>query len=307
MNLDAQAALGFVVSQTSHIEQAVNEALYPDIQYPNLIPVDTSAHPFAKSVTYYSSDKFGEALWINGNADDIPLAGTERAKHETSVFMAGIGYGYGLEEIEYARMLGMNLTNDDAMAARRAYEEFVDRVALQGDTPKGFQGLFNNSNVTAEAATNGNWPTRDGDQILKDVNDAIQGIHDDTNTVAMADTVLLPWSRYNLIASKRLGDTERTVLSYLRENNILTATTGQQLTIRGERRLDTAGTSLSPVGTRMIVYRRDPQVLKLHIPMPHRFLPVWQSGPMRYEVPGIFRLGGLDIRRPKEVRYVDGV
>jgi hypothetical protein len=48
-------------------------------------------------------------------------------------------------------------------------------------------------------------------------------------------------------------------------------------------------------------------VLKMHIPMPHRFLPVWQTGPMFYEVPGIFRLGGLEIRRPKAVRYVDGI
>jgi hypothetical protein len=127
---DAVAALGFVVSQTSHIEAAVNATVYPDIQYPTLIPVDTSAHPFAKSVTYYSSDKVGAADWINGNADDVPLASGTLSKHETMVHTAGIGYAYGWEEIEHARMLGIDLPNDDAMAARRAYEEMVDRVAL---------------------------------------------------------------------------------------------------------------------------------------------------------------------------------
>ncbi|HHG5668033.1 TPA: hypothetical protein ACPWPV_003028 [Pseudomonas aeruginosa] len=35
--LDAQAALGFVVSQTTYIERQVNEIVYPDIQYPQLI------------------------------------------------------------------------------------------------------------------------------------------------------------------------------------------------------------------------------------------------------------------------------
>jgi hypothetical protein len=70
------------------------------------------------------------------------------------------------------------------------------------------------------------------------------------------------------------------------------------------RGLDTAGAG----GTaRMVAYRRDPNVVKLHIPMPHRFLPVWQSGPIRWEVPGIFRLGGTDVRRPKEMLYVDGL
>jgi hypothetical protein len=32
--------------------------------------------------------------------------------------------------------------------------------------------------------------------------------------------------------------------------------------------------------------------------MPFRFFPAWQTGPWRFEVPGAFRLGGLDIRRP---------
>jgi hypothetical protein len=57
----------------------------------------------------------------------------------------------------------------------------------------------------------------------------------------------------------------------------------------------------------MIAYRRDPQVLKLHIPMPHRFLGVYQDGPLHWVVPGVFRLGGLDIRRPLEVKYRDGI
>ena len=120
---DAQAALGFVVAQTAIIEAAVYQVRYPDIQYPGLVPVDTSGSPLAKSVTYYSSDKFGEAQWLNGNADDVAIAGTERSKFETPVFTAGIGYAYGWEEIEQAQMLGVPLASDDAMAARRAYEE----------------------------------------------------------------------------------------------------------------------------------------------------------------------------------------
>ncbi len=56
----------------------------------------------------------------------------------------------------------------------------------------------------------------------------------------------------------------------------------------------------------MIAFRRSPEVLKLHIPMPLRFLPVQIDG-LRYKVPGVFRLGGLDIRLPKEVIYRDGL
>lgn len=301
---DAQSALGFLQSQTSHIETQVNEIVYPDIQYPSLIPVDTSAHPFAQTVTYYSSDKVGRASWINGNASDIPMADTSMAEHQTNVYTAGIGYGWGWEEVGIAQKLGINLGNDKAMAARRAYEEMVDRVALTGDTEKNFQGLINNSSVDEAAATNGSWGTATTDEILQDVNDALLAVATGTLYTSVADTLLLSPGKMNFIATKRLGDTTMTILEFLRQNNTYTAMTGRPLTIRTVRGLETAGTG----GTeQMIAYRRDPQVLKLHIPMPHRFLPVIQDGPLRWVVPGVFRLGGLDIRRPGEVKYRYGI
>lgn len=303
---DAQSALGFVQSQTAHIEQQVNETVYPDIQYPNLIPVDTSANEWAQTVTYYSSDKFGAADWINGNSGDIPLADTEMSEHSTAVHTAGIGYGYGLAEINTASLVGANLTADKAMAARRAYEEMVDRVALRGDAKKNFKGLINYTGVTAASATTGAWDggSTTEDEILADINEVILGIAEDTAYTGMADTLLLPFAKLNTLATTRLGDTQSTILQFLRQNNTYTAMTGQALTIRGVRGLETAGSGST---NRMVAYRRAPDVLKLHIPMAHRFLPAFQKSPTYVEVAGMFRLGGLDIRRIKEVRYSDGI
>lgn len=303
---DAQAALGFVISQTSFIERQVNEIVYPDIQYPALVPVDTSAPEWVKSVTYFSQDKFGKADWLNGNADDIPRAGTQRTKYETEVHMAGIGYGYGLEEINQAAMLGINLAADDAMAARRAYEEFVERVALTGDTAKGMTGLLNASTVTATANKSGKlWSAATPAEILGDINSALIGQFTGTLFTSMADTVLLPYTRYLDIASRMVSaDSSMSVLTWLQQNNAYTAQTGRPLTIRAIRGLDTAGGSGS---ARMVTYRRDPNVVKMHIPMPHRFLPAFQASPTRVEVAGIFRLGGVDWRRPKEAAYTDGI
>ena len=309
---DAQSAMAFVLSQNTHIESGVYAKKYPDIQYPGLIPVDTSAHPFAKTVTYYSSDKFGASKWINGNSDDVPIAGTTREKHETAVHTAGIGYAWGWEEVGQAQRLGINLQADDAMAARRAYEEMVDRIALLGDTEKNFEGLLDNSEVTSVAAGNGNWDSASPDAIIDDINDALGYVHDNTNTTSLADTLLLPWSKYRRLA-KRLTDSSTNTLEYITKYNIYTQLTGQPLMIRGLRGLDTIGTDydVSPpdegAATRMVAYKRDPEVLKLHIPMPLRFLGVHQDGPLRWVVPGVFRLGGLDIRQPKGVIYVDGV
>lgn len=303
--IDAQAAMGFVIAQASIIEPGVYRTVYPDIQYHDLIPVDTSGSEFATSVTYFSSDQYGKADWINGNADDIPRAGTTRSKFETPVYTAGIGYGYGWEEIGRAQMLGINLPNEDAMAARRASEELVDRVALQGDSSKGFTGLFNASGVTPVAAPTGAWGTATPDQIAADMNAALLNVFNGTNTTSVADTMLLPWSKFLLVSTKKMSDnSDLTILQWFLANNVFTALTGRPLTVRGLRGLDNAGAGGV---ARLIAYRKDPTVLKLHMPMPHRFLPVYQSGPLRWDVPGVMRLGGLDVRLPKEVVYMDGI
>lgn len=302
---DAQSALGFAIAQTAIIEPGVYATKYPDIQYRDLIPVDASGSEFATSVAYFSSDQYGKADWINGNSDDVPKAGTTRAKHETAVHTAGIGYGWGFEELGRAQLLGINLASEDAMAARRAAEEMVDRVALLGDADKGFTGLFNAAGVVPTAAPTGAWAGKDGDLIAADMNAALVNSFNGTNSTSIADTLLLPWSKFIQISTQRMSDaSDATILSYFLANNAYTALTGRPLTIRGLRGLDTAGAAGV---TRMIAYRNDAQVLKLHMPMPHRFLPVYQSGPLRFDVPGVLRLGGLDVRLPKEVVYLDGI
>jgi hypothetical protein len=304
-----QEAMGFLVSQTAHIESQVVEIQYPDIQYPQLIPVDTSANEWAKSITYYSTDKTGRANWFHAAAKDIHIADVERAQHEVGVEMADIGYRYNLEELGQAMMIpGMNLSADRAAAARRAYEEFIDDVALRGKAEKSMYGIMDYPGVTTVLASNesGNttWDTKSVDGILADVNNALSGVYTGSLTVEMADTILLPINALTTLGTKRIDSTDVSAMSYLMRNNVYTQITGSPLTIRALRGLETAGQNGSG---RMVAYRRDPQVLKMHIPMTHRFMPVWQTGPLVFDVPGIFRTAGLEIRRPGAVRYVDGI
>jgi hypothetical protein len=304
-----QANLGFVVSQATHIEAQVNRVVYPEIQYQDLIPVDTSAFAWAPSVTYYSMDGAGQAQWIGGKASDIPTVGVGMDKFETPVFMAAIGYDYSLEEVMRARAQQINLPAEKATLARRVYEEFVDNIALNGNAQKGFEGLWSYTGVpSALVPADGTgasalWSTKTPALILRDVNDLITGTGTATAETAYADTLVLPFARFNAIASMQLPNTTMTVLEFLRQNNVYTARTGRPLTIRAARGLETKGAGST---MRMVAYRRSPDVLKLHIPMPHQFLPPQVVG-LNYLVPGIFRLGGLDIRRPSEVRYADGL
>ena len=307
---DAQAALGFLVSQVSSIESEVYAIRYADIQYPRLVPVDTSAYPWAKTVTYFTTDQVGQADWMDGDASDMPFAELSRAKYETTVESAKIGYRFSLEEVNQAMMVpGMNLPADKAAAARRAADELVERVVISGDGRKGFLGLVNQALVPQVAVPNGAagspaWAQKTPAEILADVNNALVGAWASSAQVELHDTVLLPVAQYGTIAAMpRSATSDTTVVTYLQTNNVYTSTTGRPLTIRTLRQLKGAGAG----GTdRMITYRRDPQVLKFHMPMPHQFFPP-QQRMLEFVIPGMMRLGGLDVRLPRGISYNDGI
>lgn len=306
-----QQALTFLVQQAAIIEPEVVKVLYPEIQYPSLVPVDTSGNEWARTAIFFSMDQFGKADWITHLAKDIPLADVTRQKHERVIAMAGIGYGYSLEEIAMAMQVpGNDLTGDRAAAAKRGYEEFVDSVALRGDTDHNWGGLINHPDVTfGDVAADGTgpstlWSTKTTSQIIRDINAVLTAVYTTSLTVELADTLLLPIDRLTYIATQQIPNTSMTILDFILTKNMVTLTTGRPLTVRGVRGLETAGAG----GTnRMVAYRRDPDVLKMRIPMPHRFLAPMQDGPLNYLVPGVFRLGGIQLRRPKAMRYADGI
>jgi hypothetical protein len=305
-----QQALGFLLSQTAYIEQEAYRIQYPEIIYNQLIPIDSSAGEWSKSITYFSLDKVGQAQWLNSSATDLPYADINRQKFEQSIEMAGIGYTYTLEELGTAMMIpGLNLTAERAEAARFAYEMFMDNHAYRGSTVKNVTGLFNNPYVTVVTAATGasqstHWSVKTADEIIADVQNALTGVYEGSLTVEMADTVLLPIGEMQKLANIRIPNTYGNALDYLARYNLYTATTGAPLTLRGVLGLDSAG---GDGGGRMIVYRKDPRVLKLHLPMPHKFLPVFQRSALAFDIPGIFRVGSVEVRRTGAIRYVDGI
>jgi hypothetical protein len=293
--LDNQSALNFVVSQRTHIEAEVLRKPYPAIRYAELVPVDTSANPFALSVTFFSQDSVGRAKFVNGKGDDIPLVNIKGTKFEQTVNMAGVGYSFSLEEIGAAQMMGANLSSDGADAARLAYEQFVDEVTFAGDATLGIEGFYNMTGITS-AAAGATFAASTPDAILGIINTALNAIHSSTLGVEMADTIILPLAEYGRLASTRLGDTNVTILEFIKAANVYTSQTGQPLTVVGDRRLT----------TRMVVYRRDPAVLKLHMPMPLRFIAP-QFVNLEVKVLGMFRFAPVSVRRPGAVRYVTGI
>jgi hypothetical protein len=313
---DAQQAMGFVIPQFYNIEQTIYQIKYPSFDYASLVPVVTEGNEWSRGTLFRSMDSAGKAEFLSGMAQDVPYASVTMSQYVKGYELAGIGYEWSLEEIQVAALEGRDLGNDKANAARRIAEQFLWNSCFTGKSDgvtseKGWTGVLNDPTVpatTAPATGTGattTWTTKTSDQIQADFNNALSGIISTTIETEEADTVLLPTSRYNYIASTpRAVGTDTTILSFLQNNNVYTQRTGQPLTIRGFRALETAGASNTK---RMVAYRRAPDVLRFHLPMPHQFLPPFQKTSMTWEVAGIMRTGGAEIRLPFAMSYVDGI
>ncbi|MCO6050851.1 DUF2184 domain-containing protein [Mesorhizobium sp. RP14(2022)] len=308
---DAPAlALNFLRTAQNYIEPGIYARAYPDFQYRELVPVDNSAPEWTTNIDFFSmGDDVGEAREFAPDGDDINFVDFKLDKGSSRVFMVGIGYRYNLQELAHAQAYGIRLTDERADAARRKYELFVDNLAFVGRAKLGMPGLINSISVTALTAANGaagtaTWETKTVDEIVADVNNVLSDIFLTTNGIEQADTLLLSQQKYAYLATKRLSDMQSiTLLEHIQRVNIYTIRTGRPLTIRAVFGLETAGAG----GTqRMAAYRRDPGVVKMHIPMPLRWLQA-EHRLLKYEVPGIFRTGGVEFRRPGAARYLDGI
>lgn len=312
---DAQA-LSFVQGQFYAVNQRVFEARYPNFDYGRFVYVDTSGDPFSPGIITYTSDRTGRANWQSGYAKDVPLADVNQDQQLRQHYMAAIGYQWNWEEVNTAMRSPMgSLPDRRARAARQAYEEFMYNLTISGDSEKGFGGLINYAGVptsTAAAVGTGGtslWVNSAGvgqktpQQILNDINTALQGVWLASNQTMLADTLLLPPEAYLYIAQTLIGSgNSETILSFVQRTNVYTLETGRQLTIRSLRDLSTA--AAGDTG-RMVAYNNDSELVRLHLPMPLRFLGVYQDGPLNWTVPGVFRTGGLEIMSTSVMRYVD--
>lgn len=319
MNFQDQQALAFVQGQAFQVNQRVYETRYPDWDFARLIYVDTSGPEWSPGIMTYTSDMSGQAKWQSGYAKDVPMADVSQAMQTRTHQLAAIGYQWNIEEINTTMNFpGANLPDRRARAARLAYMKFMYDLTLRGNTEKGMTGLVNYAGVVATNApadgTGGStlWVDANGvgqktpAQIVRDVNLALMGVYMGTNEIELADTLLLPHEALTYAAQTPYSPTTmETILSFIARNNIYTLTTGRELTIRGLRALSEASND----GTtgRMVAYKNDAEYVKLHLPMPHRFLPVYQDGPMNYAVPGIFRTGGVELLTTKAMRYIDQI
>jgi hypothetical protein len=308
---DAQQALGFLSPMLLRINTEIDMQEYPDFNFAQFLFVNTDGGMWSYGSIFYSGDIAGRPEWLDGAAYDMPYADISTVQFLQENHLAGIGYSWHRQELERASMMGRNLGSEKASAARTVADARIYGLSMRGDTLKNMTGLVNNANVpTAYVAADGTGSSRlftdkTTIQINRDVNAVLNAPFNSTLETKRANTLLLPTTRLQYLASTPFQTgSDTTILAFIKANNSYTLETGQPLTIRGTRELETAGASST---ARMMAYANQREVVQLYLPGPHEFFDPFQKGAFVWEIPGLFNIGGVEFRRPKGAAYRDGI
>jgi len=282
--------LEYVMAQVERVEYGPNLAL-------QFIPLDTSVPEGAREYSYDQWDHIGLAKIITNYADDLPQAEAFAKRFTAVVKDLGIAYGFSTSDLRAIQFSRGRLNDERAMAAREALDNAIDQLAATGNSAHGLEGFLNNSNVTPTAPAIGTWddsttPT----EFFQDLNKLQNAIVAGTRTLYKPDTVLFSTHDYNLLLRPIGADFNTTILkAWLAQSPYVKNADQWPL-------LDTAGAD--GAHSRMVMYKRDPRVVSVVIPMMLRQLPPqWKN--LQATINGEASFGGIKIVKPAAVAYMD--
>lgn len=302
VNLDSGETI-FFARELELIKSKSYDVKYADLKARSLLPVSGEAGPGAESITYRQYDHLGVAKLISSYANDLPRSDVKGREFTSPVRSLGASYGYNLQEVRAAKMVGKPLEQRRANAAKRAVMQLENTIAFKGDSASGLGGFISNPNysvvsVGAGAGGGTTFKTKTPDEILKDLNQVANTPFSVTLGVEMPDTLLLPLDQYTLISSTaRSANSDTTILEYFLKNNPFIKSVDWLNELKG------AGLGGSDA---MMAYRKDPDALTLEIPQDFEQLPVQEKG-LEFEIPCHSRIGGVLIYYPLSIARGDGI
>ena len=300
--LDSNESI-FFLRELEYVKAKSYDTKQKYLKATNLIPVDISGNPGAKTITYKKYTKIGIAKIINDYADDSPRVDVYGEETTIKVYRIGDSYGYDRDEIRASMIAGKSLDQKRANAAKRASDEKINSIALSGESAYGINGLINYPGISEYSTPNGGagtpqFSTKTPDEIIDDLNGIVTVVINSTNGVEMPDTLLLPINQWRLISTKRMtGNSDETILSFFLKTN------GIIKNVEWLTELSGAGASSSD---RMLVYPKDPDHLTLDIPLPYTTLPPQQRG-YGFLVLTETKTAGVIIYYPLSVAFADHI
>ncbi len=189
-------------------------------------------------------------------------------------------------------------------------DKVIERSVYVGFRKVGSIGLLNNPSVVRSSARTSaggqtSWRSKTADEILNDINTVLSAVWEanDCASDGMPDHILVPVEQFGMLVTRKVSDdSERSILTYILENNIATQQ-GKQLVISPCKWCSGIGTNYSD---RMVVYMNQVDRVCFNLTQPLRRMET-EYADMRIKIPYIAQFSEVRFLYPSTVRYMDGI
>lgn len=309
--------LAFLQGELEKREEKLKEPL-TSVDYPRDMPlvtgggwVDTIS---SFNVSYGTSGGSADGLMTN-DTNEFPVVQADLSKQLYRVFMWGQIVRVGMIEQQKMRQIGRSLDQLFDKGLHLAYDKKLDENVYVGFPALGTYGLINHPDVTVVSAapataggTDTAWSQKTADQILEDVNTAITTTLEasEHDRRGIANAILIPYEQFQYITTRKVGVTgDKSIYTFLMENNILSATSGEKLTIQPSVWCKQAGTGNKD---RMVAYRNDKDMIHMDITVTLKRLYTMASpAHVAYLSPYVSQFSQVIFEYITHALYVDGI
>lgn len=305
-----EAASVFFARELDQVKAKTYDKQYPELSALAYFPITSEVNEGAETTTYYSYDITGMAEIINNYATDLPRVDVKGESHTANIRSIGDSYGYNVQEMRASRMAGKSLDARKGAAARRASDYAVNKIAFAGDAKHNLVGIFSSGNdipvytlstVTIDGVQYTDFAHKAAEQILADINGMQMFIDKITMSIEKPDTLALPSYVYMDLATRRIPDTDTTVLSFIK------AHAPYLKNFESMSELQSTATDINSSGKNVaFMYTKDAEKFSLEIPLPFNQFPL-QITKLEVEIPCEQRTAGLIIYYPLSMLLAYGV
>lgn len=302
------SALDVVVGVFEQMQQTAIKVRLPEIlwsQCINMSNVDESVPMGAEVVSKRVRDEAGMGAFISAVGANIPTVSMSQGKIKIPVETGAIMTHIDDEDVEKIRYgYGESVQQEHAGIMRRGSERHIERTFFYGNPRVGFFGWLAFPGVPIVPAT-GAVDTLTGAQNVEMFSALYTSVLNQTKQVWKPDTLALPYSQYNFLATQVFDSANGSnVFTLEMIQKALDKLAGKPVLIQPIRHLEGAG--VGEVDRAKLYTRMDME--NQYMPYPQRFmLKSPQERGLGVDVFGKYRFGSYYELNPLSGAYLDGI
>ena len=230
-----------------------------------LIPLNETTPAGAEEISYRLMSEFGQATVIGNYADDVPVISTALDEFKSPIFTLAAAWIWTVLDLERVQKGNSTLLADGPRAVRNAIDRKIDEIAAIGIPEANHAGFVNHPNVTQVTLSFGDWlnPATTPAQIIEDLLELEDAIVSGTLENHYPDTLVLPGAYFRKLGAKRSDGSDETIWqAFISESQRNRSEQPGEWAVDRWSYLD----SVSGL-PRAVMYRRDPEVLELEVPL----------------------------------------